>query len=81
MNHDISLDSIVAIGNQLGVFSAEFFGGMKRQEKGSPSSGFSGAAEAAGAAGEGEWEEGSFAGREGAAEEDQSGTGDERPEA
>ena len=65
------------------MFSAEFFeGGMKRQEKGSPSSGFSGAADAAGAAGEGEgeWEEGSFPGREGPAEEDQSGTGDERPD-
>ena len=47
---------------------------MKRQENGSPSSALAGAALAEG-------EAGSFAGREGGAaeEEDQSGTGEDRP--
>ena len=61
---------------QLGVFPAEFLlGGMKRHENGSPSSDLAWAPLAAG-------EAGSLAGREGGAEEeeDQSGTGEERPE-
>ena len=65
------------------MLPAEFLlGGMKRQEKGSPSSAFEEALAALAGDGDGDGEWGGLAGRDGGPpveEDDQSGTGEDRP--